>query len=662
MANIPGSVSVSGFVAPTDTSDTYAATVEDYNKGGYRTVADVTARNAIPSARRKEGMMVRLADGSVTYVLKGGISNSNWTLSETDTLIRADVVLNRNGQPKEYFIAPTDTNSGRMEALRKALEKAALSPSIQYTVELIGGDFDVPVGIPLSTYVPNSNIKLYFSGDSALIYLQEADAGNDWRLFPTTERYGKWFGVRSGGQNMQPRIQAALFSMLYVGEPQETVPAYPGMIMRKGRLYLTTQGDIAISKTIYLTGFQQIYPDGGGLWRLYATDAMAPASGPDVPMIQVVRGGYNNPDVNPIGNFMYDVHVMEGFLYNTFTSNPKLTGLRYACGQGGKISLSIASMGQYSLDVMYNSGPFTIERLMMVDYLDHQSAPHLRIVAGASINFGLITAERLNFHTAASGLRKNWSNGTAYNGNLPAVYLEACTNLDIPQIYHEGVSTGTVLVGSPNNRIGGVECTRANGGPGTGDCLVTLINSDNVSVGNIAGAYFVDLLRVTRFAYTTNRSGGNSSFSQIPGFSTSRSFAYADVAELTMTRATTEPITPLLSNYVIRNAGEPTSSALYVFGGLGYPHIRIQDGSAPSSDDFGTASYNVILDQGANFGVFIRSKLNVGKGITIRSGASDPSSTDIPAGLCYMWYNSTSNELRYWGNISGVMKKSPVFT
>jgi len=80
MALIPGSVRVAGFIAPTDSTDTYAVTDETYNRGGYRTVADIASRNAITSDRRKEGMMVRVSGTGDTYILVGGILDANWSL------------------------------------------------------------------------------------------------------------------------------------------------------------------------------------------------------------------------------------------------------------------------------------------------------------------------------------------------------------------------------------------------------------------------------------------------------------------------------------------------------------------------------------------------------------------------------------------------------
>ena len=78
MANIPGSVRVAGFIAPSDTEDLYPTHDSQYGKGGYREVADLEDRDAIPNERRKEGMAVWVISESKEYRLVGGITNSNW--------------------------------------------------------------------------------------------------------------------------------------------------------------------------------------------------------------------------------------------------------------------------------------------------------------------------------------------------------------------------------------------------------------------------------------------------------------------------------------------------------------------------------------------------------------------------------------------------------
>lgn len=57
MADIKGT-NVASKIVPYTTSDNYATHDEEYGRGGYRTVDSVSEMNAIPAARRKEGMLV----------------------------------------------------------------------------------------------------------------------------------------------------------------------------------------------------------------------------------------------------------------------------------------------------------------------------------------------------------------------------------------------------------------------------------------------------------------------------------------------------------------------------------------------------------------------------------------------------------------------------
>jgi len=53
--------------------------VEDIDQlGGLRVVANITARDAIPSSKRKEGMWVVVVSDGKTYNLIGGVGNANW--------------------------------------------------------------------------------------------------------------------------------------------------------------------------------------------------------------------------------------------------------------------------------------------------------------------------------------------------------------------------------------------------------------------------------------------------------------------------------------------------------------------------------------------------------------------------------------------------------
>lgn len=78
MAKYPGGVTVSGYIAPSDTLDTYATHKAQFGHGGYRSVADITARDAITDIRREIGMVVYVISEDKEYRLVGGILNTNW--------------------------------------------------------------------------------------------------------------------------------------------------------------------------------------------------------------------------------------------------------------------------------------------------------------------------------------------------------------------------------------------------------------------------------------------------------------------------------------------------------------------------------------------------------------------------------------------------------
>lgn len=87
MAAIPGSIPVTGIIAPTDTADTYPVTDVSYGLGGWREVADTPARDAIPAARRREGMVVVTQDTGTAYQLVGGITNGDWVAFDAATVL-----------------------------------------------------------------------------------------------------------------------------------------------------------------------------------------------------------------------------------------------------------------------------------------------------------------------------------------------------------------------------------------------------------------------------------------------------------------------------------------------------------------------------------------------------------------------------------------------
>jgi len=79
MANILG-INVAAPIAPYTTDDHFATHDEQYGKGGTRSVADITERDAITVERRTQGMTCYVRSTDETWRLLTGITNADWVL------------------------------------------------------------------------------------------------------------------------------------------------------------------------------------------------------------------------------------------------------------------------------------------------------------------------------------------------------------------------------------------------------------------------------------------------------------------------------------------------------------------------------------------------------------------------------------------------------
>lgn len=88
MADLKGTV-VAACIVPGATEDTYCTHHEQYGAGGYRTVSDKSARNAIPRQRRVVGMLVNVLNDNVYKLTTLGdgetTDDSNWEIFSTNS-------------------------------------------------------------------------------------------------------------------------------------------------------------------------------------------------------------------------------------------------------------------------------------------------------------------------------------------------------------------------------------------------------------------------------------------------------------------------------------------------------------------------------------------------------------------------------------------------
>ena len=78
MASIPNSVPLTGVIAPTDTADRYPVLDPLYGIDGLRSVASIAERDAIPTERRREGMLVYTRSDRKYWHLGYSLHNNNW--------------------------------------------------------------------------------------------------------------------------------------------------------------------------------------------------------------------------------------------------------------------------------------------------------------------------------------------------------------------------------------------------------------------------------------------------------------------------------------------------------------------------------------------------------------------------------------------------------
>lgn len=71
----------------------------------------------------------------------------------------------------------------------------------------------------------------------------------------------------------------------------------------------------------------------------------------------------------------------------------------------------------------------------------------------------------------------------------------------------------------------------------------------------------------------------------------------------------------------------------------------------------GTGNYHVSAAEATRL-----TDLNTSGYIPLKSGAADPTTTDVTAGNCVVWKNTTATEIRLWVNDGGVMYKSAALT
>ena len=144
MADITGGVKITGFISPTDSLDTYAVIDPLYGIDGLRSVSGSTEKNAIPYARRREGMVVYQQSNGIYYQLLG----SPWTGSESDWVEFAPGT-------DTYVTGFTFNNANYQLTLRQNI--SGVYSSFTQDLSILSGDMTITGG----TYNPSTGVATF---------------------------------------------------------------------------------------------------------------------------------------------------------------------------------------------------------------------------------------------------------------------------------------------------------------------------------------------------------------------------------------------------------------------------------------------------------------------------------------------------------------------
>lgn len=127
MSKYIGGVAITGFISPTDTSDTFATHDSTLGRGGLREVDNLEQRDLITEDRRKIGMVVYVVSELKYYALFGDTTNLSWKdcgsqLGGYDELLAEMTALQDEIQNVEQSLVQIDDRLDVLEAYQPVYE------------------------------------------------------------------------------------------------------------------------------------------------------------------------------------------------------------------------------------------------------------------------------------------------------------------------------------------------------------------------------------------------------------------------------------------------------------------------------------------------------------------------------------------------------------
>lgn len=127
MSKYIGGVAITGFISPTDTSDTFATHDSTLGRGGLREVDNLEQRDLITEDRRKIGMVVYVVSELKYYALFGDTTNLSWKdcgsqLGGYDELLAEIEALQQDVQDIDAALNQVDDRLEKLEDVHPVYE------------------------------------------------------------------------------------------------------------------------------------------------------------------------------------------------------------------------------------------------------------------------------------------------------------------------------------------------------------------------------------------------------------------------------------------------------------------------------------------------------------------------------------------------------------
>jgi hypothetical protein len=140
---LSGGINLGAPILPATDEDIFPTHDARYGKGGYRSVANNTERDAIPAERKEFGMVVRTRDTNLNWVWTPNtgatiITDGTWTLEGNTVLAGSEEELLNLTAAVGTIVTRTDT---KKVYILQALPPTVLNNWLEMTADMDGGSW-----------------------------------------------------------------------------------------------------------------------------------------------------------------------------------------------------------------------------------------------------------------------------------------------------------------------------------------------------------------------------------------------------------------------------------------------------------------------------------------------------------------------------------------